>query len=1405
MGSVKTTCVHVIVLCLFPALVSGSTHTVNPGGTGDYATVKAAVTAAAPGDTVELTMGTFTGTGNRDVDFLGKAITIRSQYGIPQYTIIDCEGSEGDPHRGFTFTTSEASTSILEGIKIVNGHNLYGGAIYMSGASPTIMNCIFEDNMAQIGSSGNGGAIYAFNSSPVVENCTFASNYARSLGGGMYFEETSMPTVSHCIFDNNFAGYGRGGGICLDLESSLTVLSSTFYANMAASGGSIYSGQDCSASVENTIIAFGAAGGAVGCDGTGSAALSCCDVYDNAGGDWTGCIAGQDILNDNISANPRFCRPDIHNFRLHMTSPCLADSNPVCGLIGAEGLGCGPSTFIVAPDGSGTLPTIQAAVNTAWDGDKIYLENGTFTGEGNRDVDYLGKALTITSQSGNADSCIIDCEADSSDHHRGFAFTSGEDTLSVLEAVTIMNGYMPSGGGIHCESGSSPRIADCILKYNAAGHGGGASLANGSASVSGCVFLGNIATDDSGGGGLYAAVGSPAIFGCTFYDNTADSGAAVSCFGATLTLENTILAFNNQGAAFHCDAGASCSPTLYCCDVYANEGGDYAGCIAVFQFLFGNMRQDPRFCDAPAGDLTLHNTSPCAAANNPTCGRVGAHGVGCGPRTFVVNPAGTGDFPTIQEAVDAAWDGDIIELTDGTFTGAGNRDIDMGGQAITLRSQSGNPESCVIDCEGSYAEPHRGLYLTDEDMGQAIEGITITGGWAETAGGGIYATESGVDISNCVISGCSAGEDNVMLVQGFGGGMYLGTGCLGDVSGCVITGNDALYGGLGGGAYVYDDASITFTSCTFVSNLADSGSGICVNGNSAVDIDNTIIAWNVLGEAVGCDITSSATCTCTNIYMNDGGSWGGCLAGQLDTNGNMYANPRFCNMAAGNYHIHNTSDCAPANSGGCGLIGALPVGCGPSTYVVNPAGTGDYPTIEEALDAVWPGDTVELTDGTFTGAGNRDIDIGWGFMLDDVTLRSQSGDPSVCVIDCQADSMDQHYGLNFLSSVDSTTVVEGVMFTNAYGPWGAAVTCNHSDPKFVNCHFYHNAAAYGGSAVYALSSRSTFTNCTFSDNSQGAVKVSEGEVKLFGCVFTNNSDDGLGGALSASGVVEPDLELIECQFNSNEAGISGGALYFAGDSLRVSRCSFYSNDAVEQGGAIQAYPSYAYINRSTFAENSAAEGAGVYLDHRSECHAILSNLIIAFSPEGEAVRCDTTDVISVSCCDFYANAGGDWVGPLSSEYGIHGNISLDPYFCDLALGDLTLDIASPCAAANAPPGCGQIGYYSPICDQASVPGGDTNVMDGLGLGSAIPNPFGGITTITYSIPQSSEGRHAVLKLYDARGRCVRSLVDAPASPGIHAATWDGTDEAGNPVASGIYFHRLTCDGESITRRVVLLR
>jgi flagellar hook assembly protein FlgD len=62
-----------------------------------------------------------------------------------------------------------------------------------------------------------------------------------------------------------------------------------------------------------------------------------------------------------------------------------------------------------------------------------------------------------------------------------------------------------------------------------------------------------------------------------------------------------------------------------------------------------------------------------------------------------------------------------------------------------------------------------------------------------------------------------------------------------------------------------------------------------------------------------------------------------------------------------------------------------------------------------------------------------------------------------------------------------------------------------------------------------------------------------------------------------------------------------------------------------------------------------------------------------------------------------------------------------------------------------------------------------------------------------------------LVVYDIAGRVVRTLLERPMAAGYHSEVWDGTDDQGGDVASGLYFCRLSADGHSLTRKMVLLK
>lgn len=105
------------------------------------------------------------------------------------------------------------------------------------------------------------------------------------------------------------------------------------------------------------------------------------------------------------------------------------------------------AVYLLRPDGSGDFPTIQQALAAVDSADLILLANGTYTGAENRNIDFLGKAVTLRSQSGNPDSCILDCsmrDADPETLRRGFVFHNYEDSTSVVRDITIANG---SAGG----------------------------------------------------------------------------------------------------------------------------------------------------------------------------------------------------------------------------------------------------------------------------------------------------------------------------------------------------------------------------------------------------------------------------------------------------------------------------------------------------------------------------------------------------------------------------------------------------------------------------------------------------------------------------------------------------------------------------------------------------------------------------------------------------------------------------------------------------------------------------------------------------------------------------------------------------------------------------------------------
>jgi len=89
--------------------------------------------------------------------------------------------------------------------------------------------------------------------------------------------------------------------------------------------------------------------------------------------------------------------------------------------------------------------------------------------------------------------------------------------------------------------------------------------------------------------------------------------------------------------------------------------------------------------------------------------------------------------------------------------------------------------------------------------------------------------------------------------------------------------------------------------------------------------------------------------------------------------------------------------------------------------------------------------------------------------------------------------------------------------------------------------------------------------------------------------------------------------------------------------------------------------------------------------------------------------------------------------------------------------------------------------------------------------SAVPTPFKQSTTVTYAVPDSRTAGPVNVNVYDCRGRCLRSWLTRDAAPGYHQFTWDGRDNRGNEVASGIYYCEIRWQDKRAARQLVLLR
>lgn len=453
---------------------------------------------------------------------------------------------------------------------------------------------------------------------------------------------------------------------------------------------------------------------------------------------------------------------------------------------------------------------------------------------------------------------------------------------------------------------------------------------------------------------------------------------------------------------------------------------------------------------------------------------------------------------------------------------------------------------------------------------------------------------------------------------------------------------------------------------------------------------------------------------------------------------------------------------------------------GAAAWLVVPDQSGDFPTIQAAVDASASGDTIILADGIFTGDGNRDVTI-YGTA---VVIHSLSNNPSACIIDCEAEAPDFHHAF-VIDSVgglgvagDSPVVLRGITIMRADGHFGGGMVCSRSSLHIFDCVFDNNFATYGGGIFASESCSVALTRCVFSANEA----VGDGAVSFYGT----------------------DMNVLDCVFIGNGGMADGpGALWARGGTLNLEGSAFIGNWA-KYGGAIYLNEDLTTtISNCTFVGNQSQIEDGSALSINWAAVTIIDRSIFAFNGPGAAIA-GCGDSTWVGCSDFFGNPDGNWsvwTDCLEGALELNGNFALDPLFCDSLGGAYTLASASPCLPASN--SCGVlVGAYDQGCNVPSATGDEGFAIASAACLRASPNPFNPRVTISYTLPHEAL---TTLRIYDVAGRLVRSLVDAFLTAGPHNTAWDGRTASGEAACSGTYFARLASDGTTASIKLILLK
>ena len=578
----------------------------------DYATIQAAIDAAADGDEIIVSPGIY----YENISIINKTIIIASLFYTTQDTsyISQAVIDGGQAGSVVVFEEDEDVQSLLCGFTIRNGNSINGGGISCQNASPDLANLIITGNIAVGGAPFHkGGGIYGLNSHVNVENVELWDNHA-TIGGAVSFHNSSPIFYDVSIHDNisdlsgggincedsdltlenmeiwgNFAHNGgalrfnnsnstindvsihdnvsenAGGGLDID-DSGISFENVMIMHNFARMGGGIFSSYSAISLANVTITGNSAVveGGGISSDDSACSltfdAENLCNIYlnnvenRNGGSDVYSFEPVTMIVDTFTVMNPTgFHVSPLENFTFHILHGLQEQIN---------------ADLYVSPDGDNSnsglncdepLGTIQFACSIiqadADNAHSIFLGTGTYCPSGNGEFFPVMLPSYVSLIGSGEENTILDAEGDG-----GVLMILNSDEITISD-ITLLNGLVYHGAGIFCENSD-------VNMYNI--------------SVLNCQA-------ESDGGGINFSGGNLNCLNVTISDNDAQTGGGILIENAESYLDSLIISNNTalyDGGGIYLGSGQHC---ILNSKIISNTAGTRGGGMEMLSNCVVNM------------------------------------------------------------------------------------------------------------------------------------------------------------------------------------------------------------------------------------------------------------------------------------------------------------------------------------------------------------------------------------------------------------------------------------------------------------------------------------------------------------------------------------------------------------------------------------------------------------------------------------------------------------------------------------------------------------------------------------------------------------------------------------------------------------------------------------------------